>query len=66
MNNELETNITTVVESEDNFAYIAEEPDGELTYHLQINNVTMHFFAEEWQDTMSFLEQVVNEFKKRK
>ncbi len=66
MNDELETNITTVVESDDKFAYIAEEPDGELTYHLQINNVTVHFFAEEWQDTLSFLEQVVSEFKKRK
>jgi len=66
MNDELETNIITVVESDDKFAYIAEEPDGELTYHLQINNVTMHFFAEEWQETLSFLEQVVDEYKKRK
>lgn len=65
MNNDSETNITTIVESDDSFAYIAEEPDGELTYHLQINNVTLHFFAEEWQNTLSFLEEVVKAYRNR-
>ena len=65
MNNDSETNITTIVESDDSFAYIAEEPDGELTYHLQINNVTLHFFAEEWQNTLSFLGEVVKAYRNR-
>lgn len=65
MVNENETNITTLVESDDSFAYVAEEPDGELTYHLQINNVTLHFFTEEWQKTLQFLEEVVDAFKKK-
>jgi hypothetical protein len=26
-----------------------EEPDGETTYHLEMGNVTVHFFREEWQ-----------------
>jgi len=64
MNGEPETNIRTIVESNDNFAYIAEEPDGENTYHLQLNNVTLHFFTEEWQNTISFLEKVINANKK--
>jgi protein-tyrosine phosphatase len=25
-----------------------EEPDGETTYHLEMGNVTVHFFREEW------------------
>ncbi len=33
----------------------ADEPDGETTYHLELNNVTVHFFTEEWQE---FLELV--------
>jgi len=60
---EPETNITTIVDTEDCFLYTAEEPDGELTYHLQINNVTLHFFTEEWQSTLEFLNKVVDAFK---
>jgi len=54
-----DTKITTLVETEDSFFYTAEEPDGEITYHLQINNVTMHFFMEEWQSALDFLKKVV-------
>ena len=28
----------------------AEEPDGETTYHVELNNVTVHFFQEEWEE----------------
>jgi len=55
-----ETRITTLVETEDSFFYTAEEPDGEITYHLQINNVTLHFFLEEWQGALEFLKKVVS------
>lgn len=54
-----DTEITTLVETEDCFFYTAKEPDGEITYHLQINNVTMHFFLEEWQSALDFLKKVV-------
>jgi len=54
-----DTKITTLVETEDSFFYTAEEPDGEITYHLQINNVTLHFFMEEWQSALDFLKRVV-------
>lgn len=54
-----DTKINTLVETEDSFFYTAEEPDGELTYHLQINNVTIHFFLEEWQNALDFLKKVV-------
>jgi hypothetical protein len=34
----------------DNFNLIrTEEPDGETTYHLEMGNVTVHFFREEWE-----------------
>ena len=26
------------------------EPDGETTYHLELGNVTVHFFREEWEE----------------
>jgi hypothetical protein len=56
------TTINSIVETGDCFAYTAKEPDGEITYHMQINNVTLHFFNEEWQLAFNFLKEVVEKF----
>ncbi|MBN1665521.1 MAG: hypothetical protein JW862_00470 [Anaerolineales bacterium] len=45
-----EPKTTTITETDNFIAWQAEEPDGEITYHLELNNVTLHFFAEEWQE----------------
>ncbi len=47
-NNEPETQ--TLAETENYVAWKAEEPDGETTFHLELNNVTVHFFREEWDE----------------
>lgn len=65
MNQENETSINHLVESENCFLYTADEPDGELTYHMQINNVTLHFFNEEWVETLEFLREVIRHFDKK-
>jgi hypothetical protein len=42
---------TEVIAETDNFlAWRADEPDGESTFHLELNNLTVHFFAEEWEE----------------
>ena len=38
-------------------AWQVDEPDGETTYHLELNQVTLHFFREEWDE---FLELVLS------
>jgi hypothetical protein len=45
-----EPKTTTITETDNFIAWQAEEPDGEITYHLELNNVTLHFFAEEWHE----------------
>lgn len=35
-----------------------EEPDGETTYQLQLNNVTVHFFTEEWNEFLQLIKQL--------
>ena len=52
---ETEPKTETLAETESYLAWKAEEPDGETTFHLELNNVTMHFFKEEWDE---FLELV--------
>jgi hypothetical protein len=45
-----EINTKTIAETNNFIAWSAEEPDGEITYHLELNNVTLHFFKEEWTE----------------
>ncbi|HEY6073918.1 MAG TPA: hypothetical protein VIV15_11105 [Anaerolineales bacterium] len=40
----------TLAETENFLVWKAEEPDGETTYHVELNNVTVHFFDEEWKE----------------
>lgn len=47
----------TLAETDNYMIWKADEPDGETTYHVELNNVTMHFFEEEWQE---FLELIRN------
>lgn len=49
-NNNNEPRTETLAETENFIVWKAEEPDGELTYHIELNNVTLHFFEEEWQE----------------
>lgn len=45
-----EPKTTTLAETDQFIAWKAEEPDGETTYHLEVNAVTLHFFVEEWEE----------------
>ncbi|HQU35204.1 MAG: hypothetical protein CNIPEHKO_00629 [Anaerolineales bacterium] len=45
----------TLAETDNFMAWRAEEPDGETTYHIELNNVTVHFFEEEWREFMQLI-----------
>lgn len=57
----LEPKTQTISETENYIAWRAEEPDGETTYHLEINSVTLHFFAEEWTEFMELARALVKQ-----
>ena len=42
-----------LAETENYLVWQAEEPDGEITYHIELNNVTLHFFQEEWDEFLN-------------
>jgi hypothetical protein len=54
-----EIDTTTLSETENMTAWKADEPDGETTFHLQLNNVTVHFYQEEWDEFISLAEGLV-------
>ncbi len=45
----------TVSETENYIIWEVEEPDGEKTYHLELNNVTIHFFKDEWDEFVKLI-----------
>ena len=51
----------TIAETESYLAWKAEEPDGETTFHLELNNVTLHFFREEWQEFFDLVDLELDE-----
>ncbi len=60
MTTDLEPVTTTLAESDNYIAWKAEEPDGETTFHLEINNVTIHFFQEEWDEFIEIARMLIN------
>ncbi len=48
----------TIAETDNFLAWKAEEPDGETTYHIELNNVTVHFFEEEWKEFMQLIKDL--------
>ncbi len=48
-----------IAETDDYLAWRVEEPDGETTYHLELNNVTLHFFREEWEQFLELVRALV-------
>ena len=50
---------TQTLSETDNFqAWMAEEPDGETTYYLQIGRATINFFQEEWDQFLTFTKEI--------
>jgi hypothetical protein len=56
MSNNSPEPITEVIAETSNYiAWRVDEPDGETTFHLQLNNVTLHFFTEEWEEFLELI-----------
>ena len=65
MSNQSEPKTQTMAETENYLAWRAEEPDGETTYHLELNNVTLHFFQEEWVEFLDLVQILVRDADKQ-
>lgn len=53
-----EPRTSTIAETENFIAWKAEEPDGEATYHIELSNVTVHFFEEEWSEFLQLVQEL--------
>ena len=39
-----------IAETENYMVWEVQEPDAEITYHVELGALTLHFFREEWQE----------------
>ena len=50
---------TKLLSETDNLsAWLVREPDGETTYHLELNQATLHFFREEWEEFLDLVSSI--------
>ncbi|HKJ26847.1 MAG TPA: hypothetical protein VJ965_04335 [Anaerolineales bacterium] len=55
---EFDIETTTIAETDSMGIWKAEEPDGEVVYNVQLNNVTIHFFQEEYDEFVALIKQI--------
>jgi hypothetical protein len=58
-NNDQDFDTEVIAETENYLAWQADEPDGESTYHLELNNLTVHFFKEEWSEFLELMSDLI-------
>lgn len=49
--------VEPIAETENYVAWVSEEADGEIMYHVELNNVTLHFFREEWDEFLILVKE---------
>lgn len=55
-NGMLPINVETLAETDNYAIWRADDPD-EVTYHVEIGPVTLHFFNEEWDDFIELIRE---------
>ena len=44
-----------LAETDNYLVWEVREPDGEITYHVELGAVTLHFFREEWEEFLRLM-----------
>ncbi len=60
-----EVQTENLVVTENYAAWLSHEPDGETVFHLELGQVTVHLFREEWEELMELIEAAREELRKR-
>lgn len=58
MSEKSEPVVETIAETDNYIAWKAEEPDGEITYHIELGLVTVNFFKEEWEEFLRLVKML--------
>jgi hypothetical protein len=55
-----------LAETENYSVWVSQEPDGEVTFHLEVGNgnVTIHFYQEEWDEFLQLIRAIPTDKQK--
>ncbi len=53
----------TLAETENYSVWISQEPDGEVTYHVELGPATLHFFDEDWHEFLELIRSLPDDKK---
>lgn len=59
MTESYEPKVKTIAETDSYAVWSAEEPDGETTFNLELNNVTIHMFEEEYKEFLDLVKKLM-------
>ena len=59
MSSEAEIPTNILAETQNYIVWTADEPDGETTYNVELNSVTLHFFKEELDEFIQLVKPLV-------
>lgn len=54
----------TLAETDNYVAWVSQEPDDEQVYHIELGQVTLHFFREEWLELLALIEEAAQQMKR--
>ena len=54
----------TLAETDNYLLWRSQEPDGEVSYHVDLDTVTLHFYQEEWQEFVDLIRSGGNDAPK--
>lgn len=47
-----------LAETENYMVYITHDEEGETVYHVEVFNITLHFYEEEWKEFASLIQAI--------
>lgn len=58
MSDDSEIDTITMAETANYMIWKAQEPDGEVTYHVELGVTSLHFFTEEWEEFLGLIRSI--------
>ncbi|HOC21721.1 MAG: hypothetical protein GYA30_10530 [Chloroflexi bacterium] len=54
-----EPTIEVLAETDEYAVLMTRDEDGEVIYHVELGNATLHFFGDEWNEFMDLMRQAM-------
>ncbi len=60
-----EVKVDTLAETDNYIAWVSHEPDGEDVFHIELGQVTVHFYREEFEEMLALIDEVNKTYRRK-